>query len=381
MVDLIPIPINHFSVQQSMAHLTNLRDALALANHRRTSAQTTISTLLDGGWACSDTAIPLNQSTTSAIMATPLRQACLKAPRPLSQWTTRAFTTTKPTPASQLSPDPEVLPPIDLGTLPSQAHADIETHREIRSLARKAAWEMPLLGSLSKPFTPPTHATPLRWRYTTYMGEVHPAAKKVVVEFAPADLPDLNEKQKLKFVKLAGARWNPDKETVRMSCESFETQAQNKRFLGETIGKLLAEARDPNADSFEDVPLDLRHVENKRMQRKQKALLRARLGNPNTGFPVEWRMTEERRAELDAKRNAVLEAPAVEQIEAEGVEGEAKVQAAEAKKVVSGIEAIEEARKIDLSRVEQPLMAEARAPLAKGKQGKKEFGQSGRARR
>jgi small subunit ribosomal protein S35 len=312
-------------------------------------------------------------------MATPLRQACRKAPTNLSQWTTRAFTTSKPTPASQISSDPEVLPPIDLGTLPSQAHADIETHRETRSLARKAAWEMPLLGSLSKPFTPPTHATPLRWRYTTYMGEAHPAAKKVVVEFAPADLPDLNEKQELKLVKLAGARWNPDKEIVRMSCESFETQAQNKRFLGDTIGKLLAEARDPKADSFEDIPLDLRHVENKRMQRKQKALLRARLGNPNTGFPVEWRMTEERRAELDAKRNAALAAPAVEQIAAEG---EAQVQAAEEKKVVSGIEAIEAARKIaDLQKAEQPLMAEARAPLAKGKQGKKEFGQSGRARR
>ena len=117
---------------------------------------------------------------------------------------------TKPTCASssQLTPDPEVLPPINLESLPSQAHADIETHREIRALARKAAWEMPLLGSLSKPFTPPTQATPLRWRYTTYMGEAHPASKKVVVEFAPADLPDLNEKQKLKLIKLAGARWS-----------------------------------------------------------------------------------------------------------------------------------------------------------------------------
>lgn len=215
------------------------------------------------------------------------------------------------------------------------------------------------------------------------MGEAHPAAKKVVVEFAPADLPNLNEKQRLKLVKLVGARWNPDKEIVRMSCESFETQAQNKRFLGETIGKLLTEARDPKADSFEDIPLDLRHVENKRMQRKQKALLRARLGNPNTGFPVEWRMTEERRAQIDAIRNAALEleAPAVEQTATEGVEGEANAQAVEQKKLVSGLDAIEEARKIDLARAEQPLMAEARAPLARGKQGKKEFGQSGRARR
>ncbi|KAM0722757.1 hypothetical protein Q7P37_002199 [Cladosporium fusiforme] len=311
-------------------------------------------------------------------MATPLRQVCRKAPRPLQQWTTRSFASTPCTSASQISPDPEVLPPIDLANIPSQAHADIETHREIRNFARKAAWEMPLLGSLSKPFSPPTQAQPLRWRYTTYMGEQHPAAKKVVVEFAPADLPNLNEKQKLKLIKLVGARWNPHKEVVRMSCESFETQAQNKRFLGETIGKLLAEARDSKSDSFADVPLDLRHVENKRMQRKQKALLRARLANPYTGFPVEWRMTEERRAQLEAKRTDLLEAPAVEKIAAESVEGEAQVQAKEKQKVVSGLKAIEEARKIDLKKMEEPIMVEARAPLAKGKQGRKEMGQRGR---
>jgi small subunit ribosomal protein S35 len=141
---------------------------------------------------------------------------------------------------------------------------------------------------------------------------------------------------------------------------------------------LLAEAKDPNADSFEDVPLDLRHVENKRMQRKQKALHRVRLGNPNTGFPVEWRMTEERRAELEARRNAQIEAPAAEQVVTEGAEGEAKAESSEAKKVVSGLEAIEEARKIDLTKVEEPLMAEARAPMAAGKQGKKQFGQTAR---
>lgn len=203
------------------------------------------------------------------------------------------------------------------------------------------------------------------------MGEQHPAAKKVVVEFAIADLPDLNEKQKQKLIKLVGARWNPNKEIVHMSCESFETQAQNKRFLGETIGKLLAEAKDPKSDSFEDVPQDNRHVENKRMQRKQKALMRAKLLNPFTGFPAEWRLTEDRRAELEAKRNALLEAPAAEKIAVEGVEGEAEVQAQETKSVVSGLDAIEEAIKIDLEKVEEPIMVEARAPVPKGKPGRK----------
>ena len=228
------------------------------------------------------------------------------------------------------------------------------------------------------------------------MGEQHPASRKVVVEFAPKDLPDLSDAQRLKLAKLAGVRWNPITETVKMSCESFETQAQNKRFLGETIGKLLQEVKE-GEDTFEDLPLDLRHTTNKRMQRMQKALHRARLGRPGTGFPVAWRMTPERRAELEARRGAGEAVPALPAPKAEGedesampseefmaTELEAETQEIPAQStappVVSGLDAIEAARKIDVPKVEQPIMAEARMPLAKGKQGKKEMGQRGRPR-
>jgi small subunit ribosomal protein S35 len=84
---------------------------------------------------------------------------------------------------------------------------------------------------------------PLRFRYTTYMGEQHPAEKKVVLEFSPADMPDLTPVQTDKLRKLLGPRYNPEKDTVRMSCEMYETQAQNKRYLGDTVDALLAEAR------------------------------------------------------------------------------------------------------------------------------------------
>lgn len=74
------------------------------------------------------------------------------------------------------------------------------------------------------------------------MGEYHPAEKKVVVEFSPADF-GLNHMQQLKLKKLAGVRYNPEKEVIKMSCESFEHQAQNKRHLAETVEQLIAEAR------------------------------------------------------------------------------------------------------------------------------------------
>lgn len=96
---------------------------------------------------------------------------------------------------------------------------------------------------LAKPFQPPTRDMPLRFRYTSYMGEQHPAEKKVVLEFSPADMPRLTKVQMDKLRKLAGVRYNPETDVVKMSCEMFETQAQNKRYLGDVVGSLLKEAR------------------------------------------------------------------------------------------------------------------------------------------
>ena len=76
-----------------------------------------------------------------------------------------------------------------------------------------------------------------------------------------------------------------------MSCESFETQAQNKRYLGDLVDTLLTEARD-TSDMFEDVPLDFRHHKFKRTPQ----------------FPEEWKMTEERQQQLVQDRELRLEA-------------------------------------------------------------------------
>ncbi|KAL9000593.1 MAG: hypothetical protein Q9169_000886 [Polycauliona sp. 2 TL-2023] len=167
----------------------------------------------------------------------------------------------------------------------STAHGELEQHREIRDYARIAAWEMPMLSKLAKPFELPPQDKPLRFRYTTYMGETHPAAKKVVLEFCTRDLPGLSEAQRIKLVKLVGVRYNPESDLVKMSCEMFETQAQNKRYLGDLVDTLVAEAQDAS-DLFEDVPLDFRHHKPK----------------PKYEFPEKWKLTEERRAQLEENR-------------------------------------------------------------------------------
>ncbi|KAH7376216.1 37S ribosomal protein S24 [Plectosphaerella cucumerina] len=183
------------------------------------------------------------------------------------------------------------------------AHSKLDELREGRHYARIAAWEMPLLSKLAKPFEPPTAQQPLRFRYTTYMGEYHPAEKKVVVEFAPKDL-GLTEVQTDKLRKLVGTRYNPTKDSIKMSCESFGQPAQNKRYLSDLVDKLIAEAKDPK-DTFEDVPLDTRHHT---FKTKPK-------------FPKEWYLTKERKLELAAQRARAAELDAAKAAEGRLVDG------------------------------------------------------------
>lgn len=144
------------------------------------------------------------------------------------------------------------------------------------------------LPELAKPFEPPTDKQVLRWRYTTYFGESHPAESKVVVQFAPSDL-GLTAVQTAKLKKLAGPRYNPQTELVRMSFEGFGHAAQNKRHLADVVSRLIAAAKD-KTDTFEDVPLDTRHAPAK----------------PRARFPKEWLMTEERRRQLDEGRQSLV---------------------------------------------------------------------------
>ncbi|KAM0271088.1 hypothetical protein ACHAQH_009237 [Verticillium albo-atrum] len=191
----------------------------------------------------------------------------------------------------------------DEDDITSLAHGKLDEIREHRHYARVAAWEMPLLSKLAKPFEPPTKEQVLRYRYTTYMGESHPAEKKVVVQFSPADL-GLTPVQANKLKKLAGTRYDPGKDVIKMSCESFDQPAQNKRYLSDQVDSLVAAAKDPK-DTFEDVPLDTRHY---------KPVVKPK-------FPKEWRLTADRKKELAALREHAKQLDAGKEAEGQLVDG------------------------------------------------------------
>ena len=141
------------------------------------------------------------------------------------------------------------------------------------------------------------------------MGETHPASKKVVLEFCPGDLESLTPSQRLKLIKLVGPRYDPQTDLIKMSSEMFETQAQNKRYLGDLVDTLMAEAQN-GTDAFEDVPVDFRHVKWKK----------------RVEFPERWKVNEEKIRAIREGREQRLQ-----------LEGERREKGT----LVDGLEAIE----------------------------------------
>lgn len=189
-----------------------------------------------------------------------------------------------------------------------------------------------------KPYNPPTTATPLHFRYTTYLGEQHPSSKKVVVSFSPSALLDLPDDQYQiptsgkqptpqqttqqqdptnptlkKLLHLLGPRYNNITHTAKLSCELHPTAPQNKRHLADLVSKLIVEAKD-ETDTFGDIPLDLRH-----MRRRQEKLRRR-----NITFPEGWKMSDERRGVLEGVWKAQDQRAGI----GGWVDGEARVQRA-----------------------------------------------------
>ncbi|KAK3995768.1 mitochondrial ribosomal subunit protein-domain-containing protein [Cladorrhinum sp. PSN332] len=195
----------------------------------------------------------------------------------------------------------------------AMGHGKLEEHREFREYARIAVWEMPLLAQFAKEFKPPAEDEPLRFRYTSYMGEFHPADRKVVVEFCPTDIQGLTQVQRDKLIKLSGSRYNPETKTVKMSCERYEHQAQNKRYLGDLVKKMIAAAKDPT-DTFADIPLDTRH---------HKFTVKPK-------YPKEWYLTPERKAQLEAERMEMMRLDEIKRLNGALVDGVLAIEAAKA---------------------------------------------------
>lgn len=157
-----------------------------------------------------------------------------------------------------------------LEDMTSLALDELHEHRELRKYYRKMVYELPNLTEFTKEFVPPSKEEVLQFRYTVFFGEDHPSASKVVMEVDIRRL-GLEKNAMIKLMKLAGTRVNHDTFCLKMSSERFSDPSQNKKYLSDTLDKLLVEARD-TTETFADIPLDRRHM------KKTK----------RPGFPKEW---------------------------------------------------------------------------------------------
>ncbi|CAO3697417.1 unnamed protein product [Rhizopus stolonifer] len=107
----------------------------------------------------------------------------------------------------------------------------------------------------AKPFEAPGADQILKFKTHSYLGEGHPVERKVVLSVKVSDLK-LNDTEKHKFLLLSGPRYNVNTEEFVMSSEKFPKRQQNKKFLIDTLNKLVNEAKDAK-DTFADVPLNL----------------------------------------------------------------------------------------------------------------------------
>ncbi|KTW28171.1 hypothetical protein T552_02030 [Pneumocystis carinii B80] len=152
----------------------------------------------------------------------------------------------------------------------SLAHDYLDEHREIREYYRKIAWELPTLTKFSMKYKVPGKEDILKFRYTTYLGEKHPAESKVTMEVL-LDSLNLSMTERHKLIVLSGPRYNPLTGVLKLSCELFAERDKNKKHLNEQLKRLIKEAKDLK-DTFEDIPQDFRHVKSKK----------------NITFPKEW---------------------------------------------------------------------------------------------
>ncbi|KAH9837028.1 mitochondrial ribosomal subunit protein-domain-containing protein, partial [Rhodofomes roseus] len=183
-------------------------------------------------------------------------------------------------------------------------HLKLQQHRRVLYYWRLIEHEIPHLVAYRKPFVPPSPATPLVVRSIAYGGEDHPAIRKRTVVVPVARLPLKDEAAIHKFKLLAGTRWTPEppansgvsplEETQEhgyfsISCEDFPVGAQNLKWASDALDRLLTEANNTK-DSFEDIPLDTRHIESKqRKEAKGDHLYGRRRVRPSLrDFPKEW---------------------------------------------------------------------------------------------
>ncbi|KAI9470263.1 mitochondrial ribosomal subunit protein-domain-containing protein [Coemansia mojavensis] len=150
-------------------------------------------------------------------------------------------------------------------------HLLLDSVRDVRKYLRQIQFEHPTLAKHAKPFQPLPKQNILQFERSFTMGEKYLAQdRKAVLRVKVAQL-GLKDLELRKFLLLAGVRYNPETDELKMSESREATSLLNKKRLADTLVSLITEAKKKD-DMFADVPLEFSYHKYK----------------PNPALPAEW---------------------------------------------------------------------------------------------
>ncbi|KAJ2651504.1 37S ribosomal protein S24, mitochondrial [Coemansia sp. RSA 1250] len=156
-------------------------------------------------------------------------------------------------------------------------HLLLDSVRDVRKYLRQIQFEHPTLAKHAKPFQPPPKQNILQFERSFTMGEKYLAQdRKAVLRVKVAQL-GLKDLELRKFLLLAGVRYNPETDELKMSESREATSLLNKKRLADTLVSLITEAKKKD-DMFADVPLEFSYHKYK----------------PNPALPAEWLRRKQR---------------------------------------------------------------------------------------
>lgn len=171
------------------------------------------------------------------------------------------------------------------GLPPNKSNVEVVANGATPHIQRKRdhltqimAFEMPLLAKLRQEYKAP-HALrhPITLTYNTdFSNESNSSNCKVTLSVKLKHLK-LDEKQRKKFMILAGNKFNHQTKTLKFSVDEQTEPTQNAVIIMERFNKLLAASKDLK-DDFSDIPVDKRHTKPK----KKVAV-----------FPNEWKRPQD----------------------------------------------------------------------------------------
>ncbi|CAD6569495.1 MAG: hypothetical protein CYPHOPRED_003397 [Cyphobasidiales sp. Tagirdzhanova-0007] len=170
--------------------------------------------------------------------------------------------------------------------IPSAGHLMLEKDRERLHLLRLIAFQLPEIRKKCRSYEPPSKSHFLQIRTLHYLDDpVHPASRKAVLQVRISDLTDTEKalsspKSVRKFLLLAGPRWDPDRKSVKISCEMFPTSNMNMKWCSDALERLIKEAED-FSDPMTDIKLSTRHADVRKLKKGKR---RATIAD----IPKEW---------------------------------------------------------------------------------------------